>query len=53
MDNTSYKNISDSKTVKENTDEDITLINSNPEAHRVLNNSLDDYAHGRFVDFKF
>lgn len=49
MDNKTYKNSDNNEEVQE----DAMLTDLNPEARRVLHDSLEDYAHGRFVDFEF
>ncbi|APT91870.1 hypothetical protein CPHO_01940 [Corynebacterium phocae] len=38
---------------KQDMNSDIEVIYSDPEALRVFNESLEDYADGRFVDFEF
>lgn len=66
MSNTHYKNAVDcgkmlafsdsagrvSHVAKEDMDQDIEIIYSNPDALRVFRDSLEDYADGRFVDFE-
>ncbi|MDK4232808.1 hypothetical protein [Corynebacterium accolens] len=66
MSNTRYKNAVDcgkmlafsdsagrvSHVAKEDMDQDIEIIYSNPDALRVFRDSLEDYADGRFVDFE-
>ncbi|MER0087337.1 hypothetical protein ABRP86_01085 [Corynebacterium sp. KPL3927] len=37
---------------KEDMNQDIELLYSNPDALRVFRDSLEDYADGRFVDFE-
>lgn len=67
MSNTPYENAADcgktlafsdsadrvSHVTKDDMNQDIELIYSNPESLRVFRDSLDDYANGRFVDFEF
>lgn len=66
MSSTPYKNTADSEKMlafsdstdrisyvaKDNTNQDIELIYSNPDALRVFRDSLEDYANERFVDLE-